>query len=233
MSKCFASVTSNLFRLAFSPPALRAPRIPIQQLNPIIVRTDACSWIIQNQHLHFPSSPCLPQKLTISYKASSETLHMWFSALFVWFLVCCDHLIGQTDKSRLSRLYLASMPDKYETPIAVLFKHLVECPTVCMLDTVPTSLHWPVWNEVPCGPMRPYTPYQGFYHPASTLTGSVTLQENCANSEGLCRLNKPVIHNHIQTIIAFTWNLNMLNFSAAFCNTRLHSRWSNLVGIWL
>lgn len=132
--------------------ALRAPWIAIQQLNPIIVRTDACSWILQKQHLRFPSSPCLTQKLTVSHEASSETLHTWSSAFFVWFLVYCDHLIGQADKSRLLMLYLASLPDEYKTPTAVLFKHLLEHPTMCMQDTVPTSLSWPVWNEVPCGP---------------------------------------------------------------------------------
>lgn len=130
--------------------ALRAPWIAIQQLNPVIVRTDACSWILQKQHLSFPSSPCLTPKLTVSHKASSETLHTWFSAFFVWFPAYCDHLIGPANKSRPLMLYLASLPDEYKTPIAVLFKHLAECPIRCMQDTVPTSLRWPVWNEVPC-----------------------------------------------------------------------------------
>lgn len=128
-------------------------------------------------------------------------------------------------------LYSASTPDKQETPIAVLFKHLVECPTTCMKDTASACLErGPMWAHQ-------------IIHPVpGVLTSSLNPDRSChisrdlcVNSQGLVQIKqpKPVIHNHIQTIIAFKWNLNMLNFSATFFNTSLHDRQSNFVGIWL
>lgn len=102
----------------------------------------------------------------------------------------------------------------FQTPVGASHNvHAGYCPNQPEL----ACLEWgPMWA------IRPYIPYQGLYHPASTLPRFCqTLGEMWTNSVGpvMIKQPKPFMHNHIQTIIAFKWNLNMLTFSNTFCNT--------------
>ena len=95
-----------------------------------------------------PSSHCLTQKLRISHNAPSETLHMWFSAVFIWFLPYCDHLIRQADKSRLL------MPAcQISTKIQQLcFSNIWLGAPLRGRRILSSSLGWPVLQLVPMQP---------------------------------------------------------------------------------
>jgi len=74
VSPVSAAISSWLFSLA-----PRAPWMPSQQLHPIIVRTDACSWILQNNVCVF-SIFTLSNSETEYLTAPSETLHVILSS---------------------------------------------------------------------------------------------------------------------------------------------------------